>query len=147
MPAIERKIPGTYSRVPGGYAQKIGEQTTLFVPDASAASFDPKTGELHGYAPDYAALEAAKAPAVEATKPGVYAYYYEDQQPPTGCDFQASLGYYGGHYYLRPLRDDLPRLHGRGISYDEGQGCYCVTKRAYERLKQQYRILYEMCYD
>lgn len=146
MPAIERKIPGTYSKVPGGYTQEIDEQTTLFVPDACVASFDPKTGELHGYAPDYAALEAAKAPAVEAAKPGEYAYHSEDQHAPIGCDFAASLGFYGEHYYLRPLRDDPPQLHGRGITPVE-HGWYRVTKRAYERLKAQYKISYEMCYD
>lgn len=62
MASIERKINGTFAPVPGGYAQQINEQTTLFVPDFSAARYDPKTGELFGYAPDYAALEAEKAP-------------------------------------------------------------------------------------
>ena len=119
MASIERKINGTFAPVPGGYAQQINEQTTLFVPDFSAARYDPKTGELFGYAPDYAALEAEKAPAVQADKPGEYVYCYEMQQAPTGCDFAADLSYYGKHYFLRPLRDDLPQLHGRGISYDE----------------------------
>ena len=56
MKALERKINGTFSVVPGGYAQQINEQTTLFVPEASAARYDPKTGELFGYAPDYDCL-------------------------------------------------------------------------------------------
>ena len=80
MASIERKINGTFAPVPGGYAQQINEQTTLFVPDFSAARYDPKTGELFGYAPDYAALEAEKAPAVQADKPGEYVYCYEMQQ-------------------------------------------------------------------
>ena len=95
MASIERKINGTFAPVPGGYAQQINEQTTLFVPDFSAARYDPKTGELFGYAPDYAALEAEKAPAVQADKPGEYVYCYEMQQAPTGCDFAADLSYYG----------------------------------------------------
>ena len=127
MAAIERKINGTFAPVPGGYAQQINEQTTLFVPDFSAARYDPKTGELFGYAPDYAALEAEKAP--------------------TGCDFSASLSYYGKHYYLRPLRDDLPQLRGRGISYDEQRSTYTVTRRAYDKLKEQYRMSFETCLD
>lgn len=56
MKALERKINGTFSPVPGGYAQQINEQTTLFVPDFSAARYDPKTGELFdrlAYAPIY----------------------------------------------------------------------------------------------
>ena len=85
MASIERKINGTFAPVPGGYAQQINEQTTLFVPDFSAARYDPKTGELFGYAPDYAALEAEKAPAVQADKPGEYVYCYEMQQAPTTC--------------------------------------------------------------
>lgn len=147
MASIERKINGTFSPVPGGYAQQINEQATLFVPDFSAARYDPKTGELFGYAPDYAALEAEKAPAVQADKPGEYVYCYEMQQAPTGCDFAADLSYYGKHYFLRPLRDDLPQLHGRGISYDEERNTYTVTARAYDKLKEQYRIRYETCLD
>lgn len=47
----------------------------------------------------------------------------------------------------RPLRDDLPQLHGRGISYDEERNTYTVTTRAYDKLKEQYRIRYETCLD
>ena len=119
MPAIERTIPGNFA----------------------------ETGELHGYAPDYDAIEAGKAPAVHADKPGVYSYYYELQHAPTGCDFRAELAYYGKHYYLHPLRADLPKLHGRGITYDERSGDYMVTIRAYEKLKEQYKISHEMCFD
>ena len=147
MAAVERKIPGAFSKVPGGYAQKIDGRTTLFVPDMCAASFIPETGELYGHAPDYDAMEAAKTPAVEADKPGEYVYCYETDHAPTGCDFSASLAYYGNHYFLYPLRDDLPRLHGRGITYDEEYKSYKVTLRAYEKLKEKYKIKYETCLD
>jgi hypothetical protein len=147
MASIERKINGTFAPVPGGYARQIDPQTTLFVPDFSASRYDPETGELFGYAPDYDALEAEKAPAVQADKPGEYVYCYEMQQAPTGCDFAADLSYYGKHYFLRPLRDGLPQLHGRGISYDEERNTYTVTTRAYDKLKEQYRIRYETCLD
>ena len=106
MASIERKINGTFAPVPGGYARQINEQTTLFVPDFSAARYDPKTGELFGYAPDYAALEAEKAPAVQADKPGEYVYCYDQQR-----------------------------------------NTYTVTTRAYDKLKEQYRIRYETCLD
>lgn len=69
MAAIERKINGTFAPVPGGYAQQINEQTTLFVPEFTVARYDTETGELFGHAPDYEALEAAKSPAVHATNP------------------------------------------------------------------------------
>lgn len=145
--ASERKIPGTFSEVPGGYAQQFDEHTSIFVPDMCAACFVPETGELRGYAPDYDALEAAKSPAVEADKPGEYAYYYETQQAPTGCDFSAELSYTGNHYFLRPLRDNLPRLHGRGITFDERYNYYTLTLRAYDKIKEQYKIKREMCFD
>ena len=96
---------------------------------------------------DYEALEAAKSPAVHADKPGEYSYCYEMEKAPTGCDFSASLSYYGKHYYLRPLRDDLPQLRGRGISYDEQRSTYTVTRRAYDKLKEQYRMSFETCLD
>ena len=70
MASAERIIPGTFSKVPGGYEQKVDERTKIFVPDMCAASFIPETGELHGHAPDYDALETAKAPAVQADKLG-----------------------------------------------------------------------------
>lgn len=147
MSSVKRPIPGTFSKVSGGYAQPINECTTLFVPDACAANFIPETGELYGYAPDYDALEAEKLPAVQAEAPGEYAYYYETQHAPSGCDYSAALSYYGKHYFLRPLRDGLPFLHGRGITYDETRKTYTVTLRAYDKLKEQYRICHEMCFD
>ena len=69
------------------------------------------------------------------------------QQAPTGCDFSADLSYYGKHYFLRPLRDGLPHLKGRGITYDERRNTYTVTLRAYDKLKEQYRISFETCLD
>lgn len=62
MASIERKINGTFAPVPGGYAQQINEQTTLFVPDFSAARYDPKTGELFGYAPGLRRIRGRKGP-------------------------------------------------------------------------------------
>lgn len=147
MAATTRKINGIFSKVPGGYEQKIDDRTTIFVPDMCAESFDPASGDLCGYAPDYEAMKAEKAPAVEADKPGEYAYYYETAHAPTGCDFSAELAYYGEHYFLRPLRDGLSRLHGRGITYDERYNTYKVTLRAYEKIKAQYKISLEMCFD
>ena len=38
-------------------------------------------------------------------------------------------------------------LHGRGITYDEERGTYMVTLRAYDKIKEQYRIKKEMCFD
>lgn len=147
MAATERKIPGTFSPVPGGYSQQISANTALFIPDFSVSRYDPDTGEVYGYAPDYDALEAAKAPAVQATAPGEYSYCYEMQQAPTGCDYSADLAYYGKHYFLRPLRDGLPPLHGRGITYDAEHSTYMVTLRAYDKIKAQYKIKRETCLD
>lgn len=143
----ERKIDGTFTATPGGYMQKIDNRTTLFVPSFCASRFDAETGDLYGHAPDYEALEANKTPAVQADRPGVYSYCYEMQKAPIGCDFSAELSYYGKHYFLKPLRGDLPRLHGRGITYDEQRNDYMVTIRAFEKLKEQYRIKLETCLD
>lgn len=125
MSAVKRLIPGTFSKVPGGYAQTIDGR----------------------YSPDYDALEAEKLPAVQAKAPREYAYYYETQHAPNGCDYSADLAYYGKHYFLRPLHDGLPRLRGRGITYDEQRNTYTVTLRAYDKLKEHYRICREMCFD
>lgn len=143
----ERKINGIFTAVPGGYTQKIDDRTSLFIPSFCASSFNEETGELFGHAPDYEAIEAAKTPAVQADAPGVYSYCYEMQHAPTNCDFSADLAYYGKHYFLKPLRDGLPRLHGRGITYNEKDNDYMVTLKAFEKLKEQYRIKMEYCLD
>ena len=91
MAAIERKINGTFAPVPGGYAQQINEQTTLFVPEFTVARYDTETGELFGHAPDYEALEAAKSPAVHADKPGEYSYCYEMEKAPPVFHTTASI--------------------------------------------------------
>ena len=147
MAAIERHIGSGFTPIEGGYSRKIDDRISLVVPAFSVSHYDPETGDLYGYAPDYDALEAAKKPSVEASAPGEYSYYYEMQKAPTGCDFSADRSYYGNHFFLRPLRDDLPRLHGRGITYNAEHGDYFVTERAYEKLKTQYRIKREMCFD
>lgn len=103
MAATERKIPGTFAPVPGGYSQQIGANTALFIPDFSVSRYDPSTGEVYGYAPDYDALEAAKTPAVQATAPGEYSYCYEMQQAPTGCDYAADLAYYGKQHAMQVI--------------------------------------------
>ena len=51
MAATERKIPGTFAPVPGGYSQQISANTALFIPDFSVSRYDPSTGEVYGYAP------------------------------------------------------------------------------------------------
>ena len=147
MKATETRINGTFEKVPGGYSQQLSETTKIFVPDFCASSFDEETGTVFAHCPDYDALEKAKAQAVIADKPGEYIYYYETQQATIGCDFKASLSYYGKHYFLHPLHDGLPRLHGRGITYDEAYREYKVTEKAYDKIKQQYRIQFEMCFD
>jgi len=140
MVTVERKIPGTFSKIPGGYKQKIDERTTMFVPDMCASRFIPETGELYSCYPDYEAPKAAKTPAVQADKPGEYVYCYEMQHAPSCCDFSANLSYSGTHYFLTPLRDNLPRLRGRGITYDEERNTYRVTPLAYDKIKEQYKI-------
>ncbi len=95
----------------------------------------------------------------KASKPGVYLYTPEMRQgKPEGCQIEAGLAYYGKHYFL-----DTPlHLKGRGISflrsytskeltasgqYKVGWNEYMVTKKAFEKLKEQYTISYKSCLD
>lgn len=137
----ERKIDGFFQPYKDGYTKQINACTRLFIPAAGVSRYDPQTGELFTVAPIY----HEKAPAQDATTPGEYRYYYEEQEAPTNCDYKSCMSHDGRHYYLEPLRDDLPQLHGRGISFDGKR--YKVTERAYDNLKQERRISYEMCYD
>ena len=71
---------------------------------------------------------------------------------------EAQLSYYGKHYFI-----DTPlQIKGRGITfiktyksnelgnhgqYKAGWNEYKVTKKAYEKLKEQYAISMECCLD
>lgn len=127
-----------FKKVSGGYEKRTSETTKIFIQDAFVESFDEATGTVEMYKPKYEPL----APAKEA-KPGINSYYYENEEAPTGGDFEMTIGHYGG-YYLKPLRDGLT-LKGRGIRYDGNW--YKVTDLALEKIKNQYRIIYEMCFD
>lgn len=95
----------------------------------------------------------------KASKPGVYLYTPEmGQEKPEGCRIEAGLAYDGKHYFL-----DTPlHLKGRGISflktytskeltpsgqYRVGWNEYMATKKAFEKLKEQYTISYKSCLD
>lgn len=95
----------------------------------------------------------------KAEKPGTYLYTPEmGQREPAGCQMEASLSYYGKHYFI-----DTPlELKGRGISFIRkysakdftnpnnkkiGWNEYQVTKLAYEKLKSQYAISYKCSLD
>lgn len=147
MAATERKIPGTFAPVPGGYSQQIGANTALFIPDFSVSRYDPSTGAVYGYSPRYDALEASQGSRRAGHRPRRVFLLLRNAAGPHGCDYAADLAYYGKHYFLRPLRDGLPPLHGRGITYDAEQGTYMVTLRAYDKIKAQYKIKRETCLD
>lgn len=103
-------------------------------------------------------LELAKPEtkeAAKADKPGTYYYTPEMGQTKPVCQMEAGHSYYGGHYWV-----DTPiELKGRGITPIEAhwvEGCkkhienwksYRVTKRAFEKLKEQYSISMECCLD
>lgn len=89
---------------------------------------------------------------------GVYSYTPEMGQQKPECQMEASLAYYGKHYFV-----DTPiELKGRGITllrkYEEKDFCtpgnhkvgwyeYCVTKKAFEKLKAEYSISMERLLD
>lgn len=99
------------------------------------------------------APEVQEAP--KADMPGAYCYTPEMGQQKPDCQMEASHSYYGGHYFI-----DTPlELKGRGITpvdahwvdgckkQLENWKCYRVTKRAFEKLKEQYSISMECCLD
>lgn len=89
---------------------------------------------------------------------GVYSYTPEMGQQKPECQMEASLAYYGKHYFV-----DTPiELKGRGITllrqYEEKDFCtpgnhkvgwyeYRVTKKAFEKLKTEYSISMECLLD
>ena len=91
-------------------------------------------------------------------RPGTHVYWPEMGDRKPECKIEASLSYYGKHYFL-----DTPlELKGRGITfikkyerkdltasgqYKVGWNEYQVTKRAFDLLKQQYSISMEALLD
>ena len=96
-------------------------------------------------------LKLAEPPKQEPKKAeavGTYLYTPEmGEQKPEGCQIEAGLCYYGGHYWLKTSLE----LKGRGIKEDaparDGKRNYTVTKKAFEKLKTQYAISYESYLD
>ena len=106
-------------------------------------------------------LKLAQPPVQEPQKvngAGVYSYTPEMGQSRPDCQMEARRAYYGNHFFV-----DTPlELKGRGIkllrTYGQNDFCqpndhrigwneYQVTKRAFEKLKQQYSISQEVCLD
>lgn len=91
-------------------------------------------------------------------KPGTHLYWPEMGDRKPDCKIEASLGYYGRHFFI-----DTPlELKGRGIEflekwdskqltasgqYKAGWNHYRVTERAFELLKKQYPISMEALLD
>lgn len=97
----------------------------------------------------------AKVIYLDDHRPGVHLYCPEMGQRKPEVQMEASLGYYGTHYYVNtPLA-----LKGRGIVEQsphwvpgtrkalEGWRSYRVTKRAFAKLKEQYPIAMENLLD
>ena len=87
-----------------------------------------------------------KAPEkVEA--PGQYSYTPEMGESKPECQIEAQLAYGGGHYYLKTKLE----LKGRGIRLSstdkKGFNWYYATYKAYDKIKTQYTVSYEMALD
>jgi hypothetical protein len=82
-------------------------------------------------------LESQTAAPVAA--PGLYMYTPEMGQEKPECQIDASLSYYGDHWFLTTELN----LKGRGIRLDKTENSinyYIVTERAFEKLKAEYSI-------
>ena len=97
----------------------------------------------------------AKVLFLDDYRAGVHSYYPELGERKPEVKMEASLGYYGAHYYVDTPLD----LKGRGITpldaswvpgcqkEVEGWKSYRVTKKAFEKLKAQYPIAMERLLD
>lgn len=95
---------------------------------------------------------------IDDYRPGIKAYTPEMGERKPAVRMEAHLGHYGKHYYI----DTTEKLSGRGIEFIKtytpedltkagqrlvGWHSYKVTIRAFEKLKEQYPIGYEMHLD
>lgn len=93
-------------------------------------------------------LATPEQKTTKAAVSGTYLYTPEmGQKQPEGCEMQAGLCYYGGHYWIKTKLE----LNGRGITKNEpsrdGYNNYTVTKLAYSKLEKEYKIAYESNLD
>lgn len=76
---------------------------------------------------------------------GLHNYHPElGEKKPSGCVFEARLGFYGKHWYLKSLNGQT--LKGRGV-VDEGDGKYRVTMAAFEKICKEYPVKQELFLD
>ena len=88
----------------------------------------------------------------------IHVYYPELDEDKPSCEIEASLCYYGKHYFLRTFLV----LKGRGIEYIKtyqskdlsdcaqhkiGQHSYQATRKAFEKLQEQSSISYKILLD
>lgn len=87
-----------------------------------------------------------KAPE-KVKAPGQYSYTPEMGETKPECQIEAQLAYGGGHYYLKTKLE----LKGRGIRLSstdkKGFNWYYATYKAYDKIKTQYTVSYEMALD
>ena len=91
-------------------------------------------------------------PETKTESAGIYSYYPEmgDKKPNT--KIEASLAHYGKHYFLKT---ELELKTGRSIKFidqttsrdGKARNNYKVTIRAFEQLKKEYSIGFEMLLD
>ena len=82
----------------------------------------------------------------KAVGAGTHLYTPEMNQEKPSCQIEASLSFYGKHYFLKTREV----LKGRGITLDKsenGINYYTATSRAYSILETKYSISYECHLD
>ena len=84
-------------------------------------------------------LKTLSQTAAPIVAPGLYMYTPEMGQEKPECQIDASLSYYGDHWFLTTKLS----LKGRGVRLDKTENdtnYYIVTERAFEKLKTEYSI-------
>ena len=87
-----------------------------------------------------------KKEAEKVSGSGTYRYTPEMGDTKPECQIEASLSWYGKHYFLKTRE----ALKGRGITLyktENGINFYTATRRAYDLLEAKYSISYESNLD
>ena len=148
MASIERKINGTFAPVPGGYAQPDRPADNAFRPGLlRQPATTPKPASCSATPPTMKRWKPKRPPPCRPTSPANTSTATKCSRPPPAATSPPIFPTTASIIFSALSATVCPQLHGRGISYDEQRNTYTVTTRAYDKLKEQYRIRYETCLD
>lgn len=115
MAATERKIPGTFAPVPGGYSQQIGANTALFVPDFPFPATTPAPARFTATPPIMTHWRPPKPPPCRPPPPASIPTATKCSRPPRAATTPPILPTMASTIFCAPCVTACPRSTGAAL--------------------------------